>query len=151
MVVAPTLLNRKLCADTVSSTENHISCIWVTGPVPGLLLEEGGRSGVIRRLVRFFFINGKYHSSLSTTLTSGAVTMDWPPSLYLFVHLFVCPFINKSDTADRILTDLGGMMPLTTLIGLEVGVQHCLFIQGIMSKMSNSDDPQLSSKLDHHC
>lgn len=34
-------------------------------------------------------------------------------------------------------------MPLTTLIGLEVGVLDCLFIQGIMSKISNSDDTTL--------
>lgn len=61
MVVAATLLNGKFCADAVTSAENHISCTWVAGPVPRVLLKAVG--GVIGDglLVRSF-ISKKYRS-----------------------------------------------------------------------------------------
>lgn len=99
VVVATTLLNWKLCAHTVSSTENHIGCTWVTAPVPGLLSKKGRVVTTRHRELVRFSINEQYHSSLSTTVNTGAVTVDWPPC----VHLFVCPFINNLDSDDGIL------------------------------------------------
>lgn len=64
----------------------------------------------------FFLINEQYHSSLSFTVNTEGMTMDWPPSVHLLQHLFVCSFVNNADTADESLTNLRGMMPLTTLV-----------------------------------
>lgn len=94
MVVAATLLNWKFCAHTVSSTENHISCIWVTGPVPGLLAKEGGGVADIE--------------SLSGFLSISSIIAHCPPlwiqglwiwiCLHGFICLNICLFVPSSIT-----------------------------------------------------
>lgn len=88
MVVATALLNGKLCAHTVGSTEDHFCCIWVTGPVPGLLSKEG-RTVIRKRMFVRFSIGDWYHSSLSTTVNTRAATVDWPAHVDLFEPLFL--------------------------------------------------------------
>lgn len=83
-------------------------------PVKGKAWGWGHRTSFLFFL--FFFTNDKYHSSLSFTVNTEGMTMDWPPSVHLLQHLFVCSFINNADTADESLTNLRGMMPLTTLV-----------------------------------
>lgn len=86
MVVAATLLDGELGADTVSSAEDHLGCIRVAGPVPGLL-SEGGED---------ISDHISHHISVSTSVEAGAATMDCPPCAHLFKHLlFVFPSMTR--------------------------------------------------------
>ena len=84
VVVSTTLLNRQLCSHTVRATENYITCIWVTRPIPCLLSKEvcGERTWWDSRV---FFHNEQCRSSYFTLMNKRAVTMNQSPSVHFIL------------------------------------------------------------------
>lgn len=106
---------------------------------PGQYQVSCQRKGVGRRQLVRFYINEPCHSSLSTTVNTGAGTMDWPPSVHLCVssipQTLMMGFWHNLE--EWYLGTLSS--DIFTVISLEMGVLHCLLIQNNMPIHWNTD------------